>query len=321
MSPRNDHILVRHFKWLIYIILGLCADALDVILTFWTNPARHTADFSEVENLTDDEILKLAYRDEQLDPFFNVRWVTPNTVLKTTGDPYVGSETDHPIPDSLEANALNLVFTHTTIPVPRVHRVIEKDDFTYILMEYIHGQTLAAIWTSISIWKKLWIILTLRRYIRQLQHLKASPTTPPGAISPRGPRRSYSPVLSWRTKARGPFPTITHLATQLNKLHLYQHPEGHPLRSDLFDQSEELVLCHQDLNLWNIILETDNTLWIIDWAWAGYYPPWFEYVAMENQNRGDDDSEDLLWRAAIPFICHPYFKQAKWWGGVADLLI
>ncbi|KAG6814746.1 hypothetical protein H0H87_007679 [Tephrocybe sp. NHM501043] len=142
MSPCNDHILVRHFKWLIYIILGLCADALDVILTFWTNLAKHTVELSEVKNLTDNEIFKLAYWDKQLDLFFNVCQVTPkNTILKTTGNPYMQAEMDHPILDPLEANVLNLVFTHTTIPVLCVYCVIEKKDFTYILMKYIYDIT------------------------------------------------------------------------------------------------------------------------------------------------------------------------------------
>jgi thiamine kinase-like enzyme len=64
-------------------------------------------------------------------------------------------------------------------------------------------------------------------------------------------------------------------AMDANKL-----PRYHPSRNDLFDNSEPLVLTHQDLNLRNLIVGEDGHLWIIDWGWAGYHPWWFEYVAM-----------------------------------------
>ncbi|KAK3940717.1 hypothetical protein QBC46DRAFT_449243 [Diplogelasinospora grovesii] len=36
--------------------------------------------------------------------------------------------------------------TRGKIRVPEVYRVIEHDDFVYIVMEYVHGQTLGALW-------------------------------------------------------------------------------------------------------------------------------------------------------------------------------
>ena len=54
--------------------------------------------------------------------------------------------------------------------------------------------------------------------------------------------------------------------------------------------SEPLVLTHQDLNFRNVILGEDGRHWIVDWGWAGYNPPWFEYVAMRRQK------DDLLER-------------------------
>ena len=55
------------------------------------------------------------------------------------------------------------------------------------------------------------------------------------------------------------------------------------LLGERFDDSAPLVFTHQDLNPRNIIVGEDGRLWLIDWAWAGYYPPWFEYVTMRRQ--------------------------------------
>jgi hypothetical protein len=64
----------------------------------------------------------------------------------------------------------------------------------------------------------------------------------------------------------------------------------------------------------NIIVGEDDRLWIVDWAWAGYYPPWFEYVAMERQNEDEvvSGTDDKFWKAMVPFICGPYFEQERW---------
>lgn len=95
-----------------------------------------------------------------------------------------------------------------------------------------------------------------------------------------------------------------------------------PARKDLFDNSEPLVLTHQDLNLRNILVDENYRLWIIDWAWAGYYPPWFEYVAMQRQNEDEviSGTNDEFWRKLIPFICGPYVRQERWLGRMSPAL-
>ena len=91
-------------------------------------------------------------------------------------------------------------------------------------------------------------------------------------------------------------------------------PQDDPARKDLFDGSGPLVLTHQDLNLRNIIVGEDGRLWLIDWAWSGYYPPWFEYVTAQSQSEhaAVSGTDDEFWKTLIPFICGPYFKQERW---------
>lgn len=41
----------------------------------------------------------------------------------------------------------------------------------------------------------------------------------------------------------------------------------------MFDQ---LVMCHMDLNMRNLILDKNGNLFFLDWAHSGYYPPEFQ---------------------------------------------
>jgi len=226
---------------------------------------------------------------------------------------------DEDTSDASEANALNLVFAETTIPVPRVHRVVKRQWDYLIVMDYIKGPTLAQVWSNFSIWKKIYVAFTLRRYVRQLRRLKASPMTPPGPLSAQGPRICESPIFGQVQSHRGPFASYAELSAFFNErckmaLDADQVPEDDPSRKELFDDSSPLVLTHQDINPRNIIVGEDGRLWMIDWAWAGYYPLWFEYVAMRRQSENEEviGSNHYLWETFIPFICGPYFRQERW---------
>ena len=268
---------------------------------------------SDVDQLSNEEILKLRKYATKLDPNSNVIKLTPGTVAKSSQD------VDEDVADASEANTLDLLFAETTIPVPRVRRVIKcKWDFL-IVMDYIPGQTLAQVWPTLSIWRKILVAFTLRRYVRQLRRLKASATTPPGPLSAQGARTCSSPIFGGVQPERGPFASYSELSTFFNQrqqmaFNAQKLPQDNPWRNVSFDNSEPLVLTHQDLNLRNIIKGEDGRLWIIDWAWAGYYPPWFEYVAMRRQNEDDriSGTNDKFWKASIPFICGPYFRQESW---------
>jgi Phosphotransferase enzyme family len=268
---------------------------------------------SDVDQLSDEKILELSRSGSKLDPDAGAIKLTPGTVAKGSQD------LDEDAADSSEANTLNLVFAETTIPVPRVRRVLKRQWDFLIVMDYIPGRTLASVWPTLSTWRKIGVAFTLRSYVRQLRRLKASATTPPGPVSAQGARICESPIFGQVQSHRGPFATYSDLSAFFNERHRMamdadKLPQDDPSRNDLFDNSEPLVLTHQDLNLRNIIMGEDGRLWIVDWAWAGYYPPWFEYVAMGRQNEDEviSGTNDEFWKAMVPFICGPYFRQEKW---------
>ncbi|KAG6840869.1 hypothetical protein C0991_003589 [Blastosporella zonata] len=304
-----------YWKWLLYTILGFLADALD---TVWTSiqpvkmPQRIMRG-SEIDGLTDAEIIQLFELAPLLNKESNARKLDMDIVVKPF-EPFTKEGLD--ASDMAEVHVANLVLSKTSIPIPRVRRVIEVDeDFILIATDYIPGQTLAKLWPSLPLWRKFAIAFTLRRYVRQLRRLQAGPGTPPGLLSTKCAKLTRSPVWQKGWGIQGPFDSYKKLSTFMNKGYRLSTnspdiPLDSPIRGEKFDDSQPLVLTHQDLHLGNIILGTDGRLWVIDWEIAGYYPEWFEYCAMMVQNDiGAPMRDDKVLGALIPFICGPYFKQ------------
>ena len=60
-----------------------------------------------------------------------------------------------------EYEALVYVATHTSVPVPKVHRIYDRSDGLYIEREFVDGKGLDAIWNTLAIDEK-------RQYIEQV---------------------------------------------------------------------------------------------------------------------------------------------------------
>ncbi|KAF2753648.1 kinase-like protein [Pseudovirgaria hyperparasitica] len=162
-----------------------------------------------------------------------------------------------------ELEALQFVARSTSIPIPRVHRTYKYKDRLYIEMEYVQGQTLAA------------IIEELANFVGQLRGLK-----PPqdGIVASA---ESHS-CLDYRIGNRpvGPFSTY-------DEFHAF-------LRGNIpFDSSEQIfgqqvskchsrsyrtLFSHSDLAQRNIIVKDGRIVAIIDWAFSGWYPEYWEYT-------------------------------------------
>ncbi|KAJ3985330.1 kinase-like protein [Lentinula detonsa] len=180
-----------------------------------------------------------------------------------------------------EVYTMQLVHQHTTIPVPQVRRVLpdraQKIGF-WLIMDYIDGDCLLAVWPKLGWWRRLQIVCALRSYIQQLQRVPLPSQSIPGPFDGTG---SPLPCLGGHFReSSGPFPTYSAMAAWQQN-HRYQVLNNHGTYFwpySKFDTSAPLVLCHFDLHMRNIMLDRNNQVWLIDWAFAGAYPPWFEYV-------------------------------------------
>ncbi|KAJ3737973.1 hypothetical protein EV360DRAFT_58552, partial [Lentinula raphanica] len=232
---------LNRMRWLLYTVFCFLADTLDTLVFAFVVDSQPTISFqpSEVDDLNDQEILKRLNMAKLIPSGHSVLKLSPSTIAKFSQD----VEKYDDLSDASEANALQLVFTKTTIPVPRLRRVV---NCKWIIEDYIPGNTLAEAWPNYSIWRKLCVAFTLRRYVRQLRRLKASPLTPPGPISVEGPRICESPVFGTIRNHRGPFASYADLAEFFSKraeiaFRYAKLPENHPQRSRHFDDSEALV--------------------------------------------------------------------------------
>ncbi|PCH40714.1 hypothetical protein WOLCODRAFT_99149 [Wolfiporia cocos MD-104 SS10] len=183
-----------------------------------------------------------------------------------------------------EPLAISLVRESTTIPVPAVRRYLTVNGNNAIVMDYILGQTLENCWGQLGFWRRLRVVWTIRRYIRQLQRVLV-PGTPrskqfPGRIG-NEPQLCYGPMFS--VYGGGPFASYDELTSWfMHKLDVNQRIKKTPVEDFTFDSSLPLVLTHLDLNPRNLMIDHDSYVWLIDWEHAGFYPQWFEYVAMLN---------------------------------------
>ena len=120
---------------------------------------------------------------------------------------------DEDAADASQASALDLPFAETTIPVPHLRRVVKRRWDFLIVMDYIPGPTLAHVWPTLSMWRKIHVAFTLRRYVRQLRRLPR----PPGPLSAQGARICDSPIFGAVQSHRGPFATYSNLSLFFNK--------------------------------------------------------------------------------------------------------
>ncbi|KAF8654797.1 hypothetical protein AX16_003366 [Volvariella volvacea WC 439] len=201
----------RYWKWAAYSLICILADTLDAILSAipWDERSQPEAGhlLVDIEGLSDKEIIKLLPNSPKVHPDYFVRHLTLNTVVKTAED------LDEGVSES-EADVLDLLHARTRTLVPRVRRVLKDKHRHVIVMDYINGQSLAELWPVMTIWKKIYVAFTLRRYIRQLRTLEAPLGTPPGPLSAYDqPRNCLSPIFGAVQPKRGPFKSYVDLST------------------------------------------------------------------------------------------------------------
>jgi len=275
---------------------------------------------SDIDDLTDDVILNLLKSPLKLGSSYipigtqNITRITEHTVVKGAQD----IDEDVPVPS--EVLALQMVREQTSIPVPRVIRVFTKGYSTWIAMEHIPGDQLSAVWPTLSFFGRLRVAFTLRRYVRQLRAICDPRSAVPGPLgkTPADVRTCQSPLFGTIIETRGPFASYPELSAFFNDrlVRAMENNGGnHNTPMETFDDSKPLVLTHQDINMRNVIVGDDGRLWLLDWAWAGFYPRWFEFVAMKRQAGNEElvtEQKEPLWDAFIPFICDPYYRQETW---------
>ncbi|KAJ4319930.1 hypothetical protein N0V84_006113 [Fusarium piperis] len=165
-----------------------------------------------------------------------------------------------------EAESLRFIKQHTDIPVPAVYCHFEDDGAYYLITEYIEGVSMSELPEG----QKAVVHEELESQRAKLKALKSCRLGGPSGIV----------IPPYRVLQR----------TETDYWHL--RPSG----------DDEYVFCHNDLSQQNVIVDPDTLKIraIIDWEYAGFFPPRFEYplynrLGPSSAINGEvDDSLDLL---------------------------
>ncbi|KAJ9642572.1 hypothetical protein H2199_004953 [Coniosporium tulheliwenetii] len=174
------------------------------------------------------------------------------------------------------------------IRVPGIRRTFEFEHDTWCIMERIHGSTFGEAWPQLSWIATMKVALQLRQYIRLLR----SVTSPTAGSLATGKCRSFYLEDRCELPARSSPEAITRFLKFWTNWLSFKYeiskwkpdaPQeaGHTLKW-IPPTAETFVLTHHDLAPRNLLLDPDGRLWILDWDYAGFYPSYFEFAAMQN---------------------------------------
>ncbi len=221
-----------------------------------------------------------------------------------------------------EAATLKYLAEKTSLPVPRVHCAFVHKKRAFIVMERMPGITVAQAWDSWSDEDREVFFDQMRA---MFQELRALPPPPDGGISScvGGSLSDFRLPRAW--PRFGPFKTTQDFHLWLRE---ELRPEDHPNRKedqdwlDIKDMVakqdgawEPPVFTHCDLNPSNILVCGNRVTGIIDWEFAGWYPPYWEYTATWYWARMAP-----FWQEALAKFLDPHpdelkmeITRRKWW--------
>jgi aminoglycoside phosphotransferase (APT) family kinase protein len=183
-----------------------------------------------------------------------------------------------------EASTMQFISRNTTVPVPKVYCAFTRKGITYIVMERIPGTMANDGWGVRSPKSRAAILEQLKLMVQQLRNIP-----PPQDISVAN--IDGGPIFDERLPRKsiwGPFRTINEFHRELrdgleaNQLNDSSLPGLRELCAFQDEPWPKPVLTHGDLSSFNIMVRDDEIVGILDWATAGWMPPYWEYASAWN---------------------------------------
>ena len=199
-------------------------------------------------------------------------------------------------PSVLPSEAENMRFAaaNTSIRVPKVRRSFNVpgpgifETIGYIVMDYVEGVCLANCWNDLDPGTRQNVVLQVAGFIQQLQSVRLNSPGPIGG----GPCQGR-----WFTDySAGPFTNQQEIENWFNHKLAICNGSGNAREDIPPFNFPTFVLTHQDISPRNLILDPSGQVWLIDWAFAGAYPPCFEAATLTEQIQFPDFSQQLLER-------------------------
>ena len=176
-----------------------------------------------------------------------------------------------------EREGLCYAAANTTVPVPKVYRVHQRDGKLAIEMEYFRGsQDLWSGWRTLSPEQKGSVVDDVAAYVKQLRDLVPSEAQKISSTA-GGPCRD---IRIANVKLFGPFKDSTAFHECVRGGMSLE--EASKSFSDtvirVHERKYDVKFTHGDLGAQNILVREGRVVAIVDWECAGWYPEYWEYT-------------------------------------------
>ncbi|KAI0656328.1 hypothetical protein C8Q70DRAFT_349033 [Cubamyces menziesii] len=252
--------------------------------------------------ITPEEVLRLLQLPEEYEcrrPEPRLKRVDGNMVVKFSYSSSIVAE----------GRTLLFIREHTSIPVPTVHTIFSVGKMFYLVRDYVPGEDLEHQWELLDSARRASVLDRIKGYLNELRNL-SSPDATPG---PQSDGLCQGPWFSvW---GAGPFASSQDLVNFWNTL--YAGAKDIKTTDGPFRADHPLVFVHGELLPRNFVLSSD-TLYIVDWYKAGWYPEYVEYASVSHGGGAGAASDELPedWKRGVLSLLPDYSREAAW---LADL--
>ncbi|KAH6983336.1 kinase-like domain-containing protein [Ilyonectria sp. MPI-CAGE-AT-0026] len=211
--------------------------------------------------------------------------------------------------DPPEVEAMQYVASHTKIPVPRIYAIhVGEKGSIYIEMAYIKGDDLDTAWSGLSTDQKNTIFADIKQHLACLRGLQ-----PPkqDIVS----SALQNPAYDGRIGARFFGPLSHKEFHSLARGHLRMEEVAEFLGQDVakvHTSRYRAHFTHADLAPRNIIVRNGRVVAIIDWAFAGWYPEYWEFTKAYFTYFRGGDWEEYLRLALLCYDTELASEQILW---------
>jgi hypothetical protein len=182
-----------------------------------------------------------------------------------------------------EQEALNMLYVSAhsggQILVPQVHRFFTSNGLGYLAMDFIDGGSLDTVdWSERTLNSQENIVSQATNALKCMRGMQSDEPGPVGGGIPTGGLFTiYGAGTTFRTAAD--------MEPWFNKkLDIFR-------AGNVTGKFKGLVMCHMDFNLKNLVVDKTGKLWVLDWAWAGFFPPAFELASFRHIRTDDPNAK------------------------------
>ncbi|TVY92151.1 hypothetical protein LAWI1_G004855 [Lachnellula willkommii] len=222
-----------------------------------------------------------------------------------------------------EASTLRFLSKTTSVPVPKVYCAFTTGGVNYIMMEYIKGKPIGAVWHDTSPTKRSMILKQLKGHFNEMRSI---PHPRAGAIcgAPIGPlfdrridHRGFGPFANERdfnnflrcgvgqggelgAIADSYFEDREDLQLKIQKLIAIQDEKTH-----------KICFTHGDAHSGNFVVRGGKVVAFIDFEMSGFFPEHWEYTTAMTTAQNVQRHDDGFWKLELKEFLEEYPRELE----------